>query len=85
MEIGGSAEIMSVDIWNSMKEQPDIVVELQGIPLVKAVDVIAQSIIQGSPVGSVVLEERVMPKTQGKVSQNIADAIKNWAIDMDID
>jgi hypothetical protein len=82
--IGSSASIISIDVWNSIKFQPDLNIVTSDISIVKIIDIIENALQQGQA-KNFILAEDLSPKTQGKVSKDISDSINAWAKTMGID
>ena len=79
-----SGEIESIDIWFRIKQNPDLTIETQGISIVKIIHVI-QDAFTNKKTDSYQLEERIVAKSQGKVSTDIAESINAWYTDMKVD
>lgn len=85
--------IDSVDIWFSIKVQPDLHIDTDGLSIVKIIPAIAEAlhkqqgdfVIEESIVNKKkVIKEEFIPKTKGNVSKDISDSITEWSTVMGI-
>jgi hypothetical protein len=86
--------IDSVDIWFTIKFQPDLHIDTEGLSIVKIIPAIAEALDKQQ--GDFVIEESVqnkkkvikeefIPKTKGAVSKDISDSITSWSKTMGVD
>jgi hypothetical protein len=79
-----SARIISVDIWNKIKFQPDLSIKTDDISVIKIIPAIVKAFEEKKP-DQYIFTEEMVPRTQGKVSKEISDSINAWSKEMEID
>jgi hypothetical protein len=93
-KLGKNSEIVSIDFWIRKRKgivKPDYSIDVQGISAPKLVDIIAKILLGDiEPEFQVITEsikhkEDFAPKTKGQKSSAITKALKQWAIDKDVD
>jgi len=78
-----SGNMVNIDVWNSVKEYPDITIDVSNVNVVQALDIITEAIKKGVP-SVYMFSEKTVPKTGGKVSKDISASINSWAEKMSI-
>jgi len=79
-----SSTIVSVEYWKKGKIQPDLELDLKDMNVIQIIEAVTAMLQEGEPTELVLTEDVVTPKTQGKVSAEIAESINKWSQDMDI-
>lgn len=84
-----SAKIVSIDVWNSLKIQPDLTIETDSLNIVKLIDVIVATLNNKKPEIFQLEENRkglIEKDSQESFLKNkeLTSSIKQWATDMDV-
>ena len=88
-KIGDSSKIIAIHFWNGFHIQPDLTMPTHDKNIIQIISAIAEVLQTGQPEEFILTENIlnedvvVTSKTQGKVSKGIADAVNQWAKDMD--
>jgi len=83
-KIGNSSKVIAIHFWSGFHIQPDLTMPTDDKNIIQILDAITEVLKSGQPEEFILTEDVItISKTQGKVSKGIADAINQWASDMD--